>query len=119
MSRVVVLPLDDGGKVLVEVGDDEAGFERVGRAREVVGGVTETLQQAVARVRPAAEAVRDSMREMAKPPTKVVVEFGIELTAEAGVVVAKAASEANFKVSLEWSDRPGDTPPAEDDSSDG
>jgi hypothetical protein len=33
----------------------------------------------------------------------VKIEFGAKLTAEAGVVIAKAATEANFKLSLEWS----------------
>ena len=31
------------------------------------------------------------------------MEFGIKVTGEAGVVVAKAATEANFTVSAEWS----------------
>lgn len=49
---------------------------------------------------------------------------GVKLTAEAGVVIAKAATEANFTLSLEWSaaklppaDPAAPTDPAEPTSS--
>jgi hypothetical protein len=47
------------------------------------------------------------VRDLATPPDKVQLEFGVKLTAEAGVVIAKAATEANFKLSLEWTLDPG------------
>jgi len=103
MTQVVTMPLDDGSTVLVEVSDNEAGIERVGRTGNIVRDTTETLQQALARVRPAAAAVLQNVREMAEPPDKITLKFGIKLTAEAGVVVARAASEANFTITVEWS----------------
>ncbi|MCZ7373772.1 MULTISPECIES: CU044_2847 family protein [unclassified Micromonospora] len=103
MTHVVAMPVDGGETVLIEVSDDRTGIERVGRPGEVVRTAGETLQQALARVRPAAEAVLDSVRGMAKTPDRVTVEFGIKLTAEAGVVVARTATEANFAVTVEWS----------------
>jgi hypothetical protein len=30
------------------------------------------------------------------------VEFGVKLNAETGAVIAKAATEANFKINLKW-----------------
>jgi len=98
------MPLADGAIVLVEVPDGDAiGIERVGRVGEVIRDASETLEQALSRIQPAAAAVLRGMRAMVTPPDKVTVEFGVKLTAEAGVVVAKAASEANFKVIVEWS----------------
>jgi len=105
MTYVLAMPLDDGGTVLVEVSGTPSGVERVGRVGDVVRDTAETLQQALARIRPAAAAVLDSVRGMAPAPDKVKVEFGVTLTAEAGVVVARATSEANFKVTAEWSVR--------------
>jgi hypothetical protein len=108
MTRVVAMPLEDGETVLVEVGDTHtAGIERVGRAGESVRIAAETLEHAMSRARPAAAAVLASMRALPQPPSKIVVEFGIKLTAEAGVVIARVASEANFAITVEWSaDRP-------------
>ncbi|WP_328472241.1 hypothetical protein OHA21_09345 [Actinoplanes sp. NBC_00393] len=101
MTTVVVMPLDDGGSVLVEVPDEPGSLENVGRP-DALKHAQETLQQALARIRPAATAIRDSIREMADPPERIGVEFGVKVTAEAGVVVARAKSEANFTVRLEW-----------------
>ena len=102
MTQVVVMPLDDGGTVLVEVPDEPGSLENVGRTTEVITNASETLQQALARVRPAAAAIRDSIRDMADPPRHIGVEFGVKVSAEAGVVIAKAKSEANFTIRLEW-----------------
>ncbi|MER6106158.1 CU044_2847 family protein [Streptomyces sp. NPDC001832] len=43
-----------------------------------------------------------SVRGLVSQPGSVSVEFGTKLSAEAGVVVAQAAGEANFAVCLEW-----------------
>ncbi|MGW2559297.1 CU044_2847 family protein [Streptomyces sp. NPDC001514] len=108
MTGIGEMRLSDGTAVRVEVeGQQETGIDRVGRgsASEVVRGSAQTLQEALAHIRPAVDAVADSVRGLASRPDSVSVEFGIKLSAEAGVVVAKAASEANFAVRLEWDAR--------------
>lgn len=102
MATVVEMPLEDGTSILVEVEDNEQRLQRVGRADTVIRGTTETLEEALRRVEPAVAAVVSQVRKLASPPDKVQLEFGVKLTAEAGVVIAKAATEANFKLSLEW-----------------
>lgn len=102
--------LAGGETVLLEVSEHEqGGVERVGRAATVVRGTAETLQDALGHIRPALDAVAESIRGMAHVPDVVRVDFGIKLTGEAGVVVAKVASEANFTVSVEWQQRTGET----------
>ena len=39
---------------------------------------------------------------MADAPDEVVVEFGLQLSAEAGAFIASASSSATFTVSLTW-----------------
>ncbi|MBB2948920.1 class 3 adenylate cyclase [Actinoplanes lutulentus] len=102
MTDVVAMPLDGGGTVFVEVSAAPGSLENVGRTTEIIGKASETLEQALAQIRPAAEAIRDSVRSLAEPPDRVSVEFGVKVTAEAGVVVARATSEANFTVKMEW-----------------
>ncbi|WP_433603572.1 CU044_2847 family protein [Nocardia sp. CA-135953] len=99
------MPVDDDTTIYVEVADDIGGPQKVGRVGDIVRDAAENLQDAVARIRPAAMAVLNGVREMAVPPDSVSVEFGIKLTAEAGVVIARAASEANFSVTVSWSTR--------------
>lgn len=107
MLRLVEFPLDEGGSVLVEVDEsplDSRGPTRGGRgAAELTVTASETFQQAFSRMRPAAFAAIAQLRGMVDPPDEVELEFGIQLTAEFGAVVAKAAGEANFHVRMRWS----------------
>jgi CDP-glycerol glycerophosphotransferase (TagB/SpsB family) len=103
MTRLVSIPLGEGGDVLLEVaGEDERGFERVGRGEDAVKRATETVQDALRQLRPAAQAMFEQFRAMSNPPDKISLQFGIKVTGEAQLVIAKAASEANFQVSMEW-----------------
>jgi hypothetical protein len=96
------MAIEDGNTILVEVADDEQRLQRVGRVGTVVRGTAETLEEALRRVKPVIAAVVSQVHDLASPPDKVGLEFGVKLTAEAGVVIAKASTEANFKLSLEW-----------------
>jgi hypothetical protein len=106
VATVVEMPLEDGNTVLVEVSDDEQRLQRVGRVGTVVRDTAETLEEALRRVKPAVTAVLNQTRDLVTPPDKVKLEFGVKFTAEAGVVIAKAATEANFKLTLEWTVTP-------------
>ncbi|MFD8965710.1 CU044_2847 family protein [Streptomyces sp. NPDC059568] len=103
MSYVGELRLADGTSVPLEItGTEDGGISRAARGSAEVHTVAETLQEALDRVRPALDVMVEKVRELARPPDTVAVDFGVKLTAEAGVVVAKAATEANFTVHLEW-----------------
>jgi len=67
-----------------------------------VGDAADTLRNAVDRVRPAVVDIVDSLRGMPRRPDRITLEFGVKVTAEAGVVVAKTAAEAHFAVGVEW-----------------
>ncbi|WP_093775756.1 CU044_2847 family protein [Streptomyces sp. yr375] len=98
--------LDDGHVVLLEVSDvDSTGIDRVGRRADIARGASDTLQQALTRVGPALVAVVTATRGLATAPESVTVEFGVKLTAEAGVVVARGTTEANFAVTATWKTR--------------
>jgi hypothetical protein len=106
VATVVEMSLEDGSTILVEVAEDEQRLQRVGRDGTIVRNTAETLEEALRRVKPAVSAVFGQIRDLATPPDKLKVEFGVKLTAEAGVVIARATSEANFKLSLEWTTTP-------------
>jgi hypothetical protein len=95
-------PLAGGGFVAVEA-DDAPRAVRGWRPEEAATRATESLEAAIERVRPAAEAVIASFRDGAEAPAEIEVEFGIVLTAEAGAVIAKTQGEVHFQVTLRWS----------------
>lgn len=97
---LVKMPLEGGGELLIESVDDH-GTIPVGGGGRVVQA-SETVQKAMGSIRSAAEAVLGELRAMEQPPSKVNVEFGIKVTGEANLAVAKSAGEANFNVTIEW-----------------
>lgn len=102
VRKLIEVPLDDGGVVLVEVEEHEDGIRRSARPGEVVATAAESLQASLDRIRPVAVALVGKLRDLADRPEEITVEFGIKWSAQAGVIVAQAASEANFKVALRW-----------------
>lgn len=101
MEALVRIPLDSGGSVLVEAGPGAAGGPvKAGRADDVVAVATSTLNAALVSVTEASRVILAQLK--AAGPEQVEVEFGVELTAQAGAVIAKAGSACHLTVKLTW-----------------
>jgi hypothetical protein len=57
----------------------------------------------LAGLKPIADAVNRQLTEIIEDANEVAVEFGIKLTANAGVIVAGNSAEGNCKLSVKWS----------------
>jgi Trypsin-co-occurring domain 1 len=107
VKQLVDLPLEEGGSIKVQI--DEAGFPdssgrpvtRSARPGEMVTTATETFEHALGGVAPASRAIVSKLRAAGDPKT-ITVEFGITISADAGVVVAHTSGEANFRVVLTY-----------------
>src|SRR5579871_781424 len=108
MARLAKFVLGDGSSIVAEVDDDSfespRGVMRGGAiaSPEFVVKANETFDAALDRVRYAAESMLDRLTSLTRPPDEVAVEFGVKLNAETGAVIAKASTEANFKINLKW-----------------
>ncbi|MFE6416857.1 MULTISPECIES: CU044_2847 family protein [Streptomyces] len=124
MTAFTSIRLDDGSLLRVETSDPapapaavpvpvpedpyedeyEDEYEPIRRRRPAdgVSGAADTLRGAVDRVRPAVSDIVDSLRSMPRRPDRITLEFGVKVTAEAGVVVARSTAEAHFTVGVEW-----------------
>lgn len=96
-SQVVTYRVDDVTTVQFEIEPTE-GFRPAGPG-EVAGRIREAITPAVE----AAKAVLGKVKEA--QPDAVVVKFGVKASGEANWLVAKAATEGNFEVTLTWSRR--------------
>jgi Trypsin-co-occurring domain 1 len=109
MKHIVQFPLDEGGSVLVEVDEPPAGptVRGLGQDRsKLVEQAGQTFENATAAVTPAARSLIARLRSASDPPDEVGIEFGLQLSAQAGAFIASAATEANFKVSMTWRRQP-------------
>jgi hypothetical protein len=114
MSTIVAFDTDEGDFIKVEVDDPRGGPHRVSRDDQLTA-TGRRLEEVLNEARPTIRAVLSAMSGLAADEREV--EFGIKLTAEAGVVVAKTALEANFVLRLKWT-RP-ERPLAEEHRDDG
>ncbi|WBB96870.1 MULTISPECIES: CU044_2847 family protein [unclassified Solwaraspora] len=101
-SEVVRYQVDDKTVAMVEI-DPPVGFQPAG-VGDVVGWVRESAAPAIA----AASVLLDQVKAVS--PDAVEVKFGIKATGTTNWVVAKAAAEGNFEVTLGW--YPGGPPDA-------
>jgi Trypsin-co-occurring domain 1 len=109
MSRLVEVPLAAGGSITVEV-DEEAGARTMrggDRGTDLVERGGRTLEESLGAIAPALHEVLDKMRSVSTELSQIEVELGLKLTGEAGMVVARAGAEANFRVLLRWQRPPG------------
>ena len=88
------------GTVLVE---EHSGteLERVG-LRDRIRPARKHLESALAQIQPAISAALDAVRAVPDRPDQVEVEIGVTLTAEAGAVVARTATQGHLVVRLIW-----------------
>ncbi|NWF27297.1 hypothetical protein HW130_13600 [Streptomyces sp. PKU-EA00015] len=111
--RTVEVPLGDGSEevVRVQIREVDESLVRVGRGGRAVARAEQTLGQMLDAVRPVADSFVGRFRGLAYAPDEIALEFGVSLSAEAGVVIASTATAANFSVRLTWnrSDRPDAT----------
>lgn len=113
MTYLVEIPVEGGGRLLVQAaGEAPSELELTTSATgAVVATARESLERALDQLTPAIKALHGRIVAMA--PTEAKVEFGLVLSAETGIVVAKGSSEVHFTVTLNWK-RPGQAERATD-----
>jgi hypothetical protein len=103
MKRLIEFDSADGTTVVVEMDEPEGeGMVRASRPGEIAEKARQTFEEAVARIKPAANAIVTQLRELATAPDEIDVEFGIKLSVKAGAIIASTDAEANFKVAMRW-----------------
>ncbi len=100
MNEVVQFELEDGTVVYMEGAEER----RTGAIK--AGGAEEERQvrrfaTALACVRPAADAVMRSLREI-NTPAEIGLEFGLTFSTDVNAFVVSGNATATFKVSLTW-----------------
>ncbi|GAB7191528.1 hypothetical protein NUM3379_22360 [Kineococcus sp. NUM-3379] len=103
MSDLVIFRLGDTASLVVESqepvaegAEHDMGLFSGRRVREA----DESLEKSMGRFIPAARAILESITDL--QADEVSIEFGLKLTAEAGITVAKTALEGHMQVTVNW-----------------
>jgi Trypsin-co-occurring domain 1 len=102
----VRVPLENGDGFFIETEVPGDGVVRATRADGAVKSSAETFESSIVRVRHIAEVIVDKLSDLPVTPASIRAEFGVCLTAEAGIGIAKGTGEAHFVIELEWSTKP-------------
>ena len=106
MKRLVEFTLDDSSTIIVETDEPEppGGVVRATKKPgEVLEEAKHTFEEALDKIHAATEWALVKLRSLSEQPDEVTMEFGFNLSAQFGAVIASASSEANYKVTLTWS----------------
>jgi hypothetical protein len=106
MKRMIEVPLESGGSMLMEVEVNESeqqGMVPAARRGEMAVKAKETFEEALEQIKPGAEAIVEKLRGMSSQPDELSVTFGLKMSATAGAFIAASGVEANFTVLLKWS----------------
>ena len=104
MVFLVGLPVEAGSEemLVVEVDRSEISDDLVlaSEPGKVIARAQVTLEEALAKLKPSLQKVVHLLKELS--PDQTVVEFGLKLGGETGVIIAKGTAEVNFKVTMSW-----------------
>ena len=105
MAYLLGLPVEAGSKdVLVfEVDRNEVSGDLVLASPEpgkIADRARVTLEEALDKLKPSLQKVVHMLKELS--PDETVVEFGLKMGGETGVIIAKGTAEVNFTVRMSW-----------------
>jgi hypothetical protein len=107
MREVSRFRLSDGGVVHMEMLEADAGPMDIGfrdhsgtyEARTTLGGATRTIGIAVS------DMLHSLLSSMSgRRPAELEIEFGVQLSAEAGATIVRGADEGHFRIKATWAD---------------
>ncbi|MFI6485948.1 CU044_2847 family protein [Streptomyces sp. NPDC050564] len=100
MRSLARLPLEGGGSILFEAPEISDGPVKAGRVSEAIHELPQTLQEALSPVTAMARAALEQLRKVG--PDEVEIEFGVDMAAQAGAVIAKSEAGCHLRVTVTW-----------------
>lgn len=114
-KQLIEYQLDDGSIIYIESNFQEkelepsSGIERINagpRGLDPCVRAANKFNEVVGTLKPVAETLLSTLKEL-NTPKEIQLEFGVNLSAKAGIVIASADSSVNFKVTLKWENSDG------------
>jgi hypothetical protein len=105
MKRMIEVPLESGGSMLIEVELDEVeqqGMVPAARPGDMATKAKKTFEEALEQIKPGVDAIVEKLRGMGSRPDGIEITFGLKMSANAGAFIAASGVEANFTVLLKW-----------------
>ncbi|MFJ3197219.1 CU044_2847 family protein [Streptomyces griseoviridis] len=102
MGELLRFDLEDGGSVVARMDPFDGGVVDATGVPDVLARATGSFESALEGVRGAAAATLRRMSELPQRPDEITVEFGIQLDAEVGAVLARTGAQGHLQVQVTW-----------------
>jgi hypothetical protein len=106
MKRLVAFKLENESTLIVETNEPESQGGATPTARnpgQVLDEAKHTFDQALDKIHAATEGAIRKLRNLSEKPDEVTMEFGFNLNAQFGAIIAATSAGANYKVTITWS----------------
>jgi hypothetical protein len=105
MAYLLGMPVDDGNDdiLVIEVDRSEVAGDLVLASPEpgkVADRTRVTVEEALRKLKPSLEKIVHLLKDLS--PDETVVEFGLKMGGETGVIVARGTAEVNFAIRMSW-----------------
>lgn len=100
MAVLARMALEDGGAVLVEAPPGTDGPVKAGRLGDVIHDLPLNLRAALEPVTETARTVLAHLRDAGL--AEIEVEFGVDLSCQAGAVITRGEASCHLKVTATW-----------------
>ncbi|PZT71000.1 hypothetical protein DN402_00750 [Streptomyces sp. SW4] len=108
MAELLRFEMEDGGSVVAQVDHLGGGVVEATSAADLVARATGSFESALEGVRRAAAVTLSRMSALPQRPDEVTVEFGIQLDAEVGAVLARTGAQGHLQVQVTWRRAPAE-----------
>jgi hypothetical protein len=102
VGTLVRFDLGDGDWVVAELERADGGVVDAATPSDLVARATGSFAAALEQVRSVAALTIRRMRDLPQRPDEVTVDFGIQLDAEVGAVLARTGARGHLQVQLTW-----------------
>ena len=102
MKRIVPFELADGTTIMVEVDEPDTGGAIRAGGQDKSDGRPRNFEEAWKQIHTATESAIQNLLSLSMRPDSFDMEFGFNLSAQFGAVIAKGTAEATYKVTLHW-----------------
>ena len=92
----------EGADVVFAVPDTDPGVRLVARGPDDLIPGPVDMESALDTVRTTAEVVIDRLTSLERAPDEVEVEFGIQMNAKIGAVIASTEAQGHLRVTIKW-----------------
>lgn len=109
MKKILQLKASDGSDIYVEVADMVSGEPTRGylpESRGIIENAKESFDNALKPLKEVSNSIINCIKDISNSPNEVEVELGLKFTAKTGVIITSLDSEAHFKITFKWINKP-------------